>query len=396
MTEMEHSTLAEDEATPVDAGLVMSRKVFALRLGDACPGADAALLKTELLASLETNACADLYVKYCDEFGWMLEDDKLAAMRAKNDAELKQLDERIADAEVNQGDSEVREALLAKAEFFARIGKREEAVAALKATEEKTVAVGQKMDLMFSLLRLDLIHSDYTAVKANLAKARKLFEEGGDWERKNRLKVYEALFYMCIRDFNKAAELFLASIATFTCYELFSYQTFIFYTCVTCVVALDRVTLKSKVVDAPEILTVIGQMPHVAKFVNSLHECDYGSFFAAFCPLADDVAADIYLHPHFRYFMRQVRVVAYSQFLESYKSVTLESMALSFGVGAPFLDAELSAFIAAGRLNCKVDKVAGVVETNRPDAKNALYQTVIKQGDLLLNRVQKLSKVIDL
>jgi hypothetical protein len=44
---------------------------------------------------------------------------------------------RIADAEVNQGDSEVREALLTKAEFFARIGKREEAMAALKATEEK-------------------------------------------------------------------------------------------------------------------------------------------------------------------------------------------------------------------------------------------------------------------
>ena len=39
-------------------------------------------------------ACADLYVKYCEEFGWMLEDDKLAAMRAKNDAELKQCDER--------------------------------------------------------------------------------------------------------------------------------------------------------------------------------------------------------------------------------------------------------------------------------------------------------------
>lgn len=33
-------------------------------------------------------------MKYCEEFGWMLEDDKLAAMRAKNDAELKQCDER--------------------------------------------------------------------------------------------------------------------------------------------------------------------------------------------------------------------------------------------------------------------------------------------------------------
>ena len=32
----------------------------------------------------------------------------------------------------------------------------------------------------------------------------------------------------------------------------------------------------------------------------------------------------------------------------------------------------------------------------RPDAKNALYQQAIKEGDLLLNRLQKLSKVIDI
>lgn len=42
-----------------------------------------------------------------------------------------------------------------------------------------------------------------------------------------------------------------------------------------------------------------------------------------------------------------------------------------------------------------VVQVAGVIETKRPDAKNAQYQAAIKQGDLLLNRLQKLSKVID-
>jgi len=31
----------------------------------------------------------------------------------------------------------------------------------------------------------------------------------------------------------------------------------------------------------------------------------------------------------------------------------------------------------------------------RPDNKNALYQDTIKKGDVLLNRIQKLSKVID-
>lgn len=56
---------------------------------------------------------------------------------------------------------------------------------------------------------------------------------------------------------------------------------------------------------------------------------------------------------------------------------------------------ELSIFIASGRVNCKIDKVAGVLETNRPDVRNAQYQALIRQGDLLLNRVQKLSRVID-
>jgi 26S proteasome regulatory subunit N7 len=56
---------------------------------------------------------------------------------------------------------------------------------------------------------------------------------------------------------------------------------------------------------------------------------------------------------------------------------------------------ELSRFIALGRIHCKIDKVNGIVETTRPDTKNALYQSAIKQGDLLLNRVQKLSRVIN-
>ncbi len=99
---------------------------------------------------------------------------------------------------------------------------------------------------------------------------------------------------------------------------------------------------------------------------------------------------------HAKYFIKEMRVVAYSQFLESYKSVTLESMAKSFGVTPAFLDKELSTFIAAGRINCKIDKVAGIIESNRPDERIALYQKIVKEGDFLLNRIQKLSRAMDL
>ncbi|GMP34043.1 hypothetical protein CsSME_00007089 [Camellia sinensis var. sinensis] len=252
------------------------------------------------------------------------------------------------------------------------------------------------MDLVFHTLQIGFFYMDFDLISKSIDKAKNLFEEGGDWERKNRLKVYEGLYYMSTRNFKKATSLFLDSISTFTTYELFPYDNFIFYTVLTSIISLDRVSLKQKVVDAPEILTVIGKIPHLSGFLNSLYDCQYKSFFSAFAGLTEQIKLDRYLHPHFRYYMREVRTVVYSQFLESYKSVTIEAMAKAFGVTVEFIDLELSRFIAAGKLHCKIDKVAGVLETNRPDAKNALYQATIKQGDFLLNRIQKLSRVIDL
>ena len=76
-------------------------------------------------------------------------------------------------------------------------------------------------------------------------------------------------------------------------------------------------------------------------------------------------------------------------------SVMLSSMATSFNVSTAFLDGELSRFIAAGRLTAKIDKVGDMIETSRSDKKNVQYQNIVKKGDLLLNRIQKLVRVID-
>ncbi|GMP85636.1 hypothetical protein CsSME_00038715 [Camellia sinensis var. sinensis] len=285
----------------------------------------------------------------------------------------------IADAEENLCESEIREAHLAKSLFFIRIGDKEKALEQLKLTESKTVAAGQKMDLVFHTLQIGFFYMDFDLISKSIDKAKK----------KNRLKVYEGLYYMSTRNFKKATSLFLDSISTFTTYELFPYDNFIFYTVLTSIISLDRVSLKLKVVDALEIFTVIGKIPHLLGFLNSLYDCQYnwpdgankiGPLFASLLLV----------------YMREVRTVVYSQFLESYESVTIEAMAKAFGVTVEFIDLELSHFIAAGKLHCKIDKVAGVLETNRPDAKNALYQATIKQGDFLLNRIQKLSRVIDL
>ena len=208
--------------------------------------------------------------------------------------------------------------------------------------------------------------------------------------------MYEGVLLMASRDFAGATKLFLESLSTFTSHELMTYPEFIFYTCVCSVVALKRTELKEKVIDSPEVLSVVDQLPGVSVLVNSLQDCKYRDFMHAFPVVADQVKASTWLHQHHRYFLRETRVMAYGQFLQSYKSVTTASMASAFSVSEAFLDEELSNFIVAGRLNAKIDKVNGVIITNRPDAKNALYQSYIKEGDHLLNRIQKLSRVIDL
>jgi len=242
-----------------------------------------------------------------------------------------------------------------------------------------------------------------------------MIEEGGDWDRRNRLKVYEAYYLMSVRQFLNAANLFIDTLATFNSEELFSYEKNVLYTVITAIVCLDRVSLKEKVIESPEVLTVINNIlrkaggeillssssgnsssSYLGDMLNSFYNSDYKTFFQALAYVTDAIHLEPCLEEHVYYFAREMRIRAYKQFLQSYRSVQIQSMANAFGVTVQYLDKELSRFIALGRLDCKIDAVGGVVETIRPDTKNAHYLSTIKQGDLLLNRVQKLSRVIHL
>ena len=146
--------------------------------------------------------------------------------------------------------------------------------------------------------------------------------------------------------------------------------------------------------------------------MKSLYDCHYDQFFQALATLEQThLLPSRLLSPHARYYVREMRIAAYAQLLESYRSLTIESLSGAFGVSTEFVDrcvlrsfaqgmaltfdfSELSRFIANGRLHASIDKVHGIVETTRPSLKNAQYETVVKQGDVLLNSVQRLSKVL--
>ncbi|GAM18098.1 hypothetical protein SAMD00019534_012730, partial [Acytostelium subglobosum LB1] len=352
-------------------------------------------VKKELITEIEKYKMLPLYKKLAEQLKWP-EDHKLVeSLKADNDAELQGLDDKIKDAVENFGESEIREAMLAKSDYFCRIGDKDRAYSNYRQTYEKTVPLGQKLDLVFTLTRMGLFWMDNEIIKRNIDKAKTLVEEGGDWDRKNRLKTYEAMYLMSIRQFKEASDLFLETVASFTSVEFIEYPIFVQYLVLTSMLHLDRVSLKTKVIDSPDVLSVINDVPQLKELLHSYYDGEYNKFFVHLAHFSDASKSDRYLAAHSSYLTREMRILAYTQFLESYSSVKLDSMADQFGVSFDFIDGELSRFIAAGRINCKIDRVSGVVETTRSDIKNTMYRHTLQHSDNLLNRVQKLSRVIN-
>jgi 26S proteasome regulatory subunit N7 len=61
--------------------------------------------------------------------------------------------------------------------------------------------------------------------------------------------------------------------------ELFSYTSCVSYAVTSSLISLDRVALKSRVVDSPEIRSVIGHVPALESCLNALYDCNYKEFF---------------------------------------------------------------------------------------------------------------------
>ncbi|EHY55425.1 proteasome regulatory particle subunit [Exophiala dermatitidis] len=365
-------------------------------------------------------------------------------LKADNEKELEEYQKEEEEAEEKAGETEVQAARSKRAEFWARVGDKDKAIAAYETVFDKTGPLGTKIDIVLAIIRIGLFFNDKAFVKKQVERADILVESGGDWDRRNRLKAYKGLHLLTVRSYNLAAPLLLDSLSTFTSYELCSYSSLVVYAVLAGSLSLKRVDFKAKVVDAPEIKAILGNneekapgadeemkdvssataerasglvnlntlgtgsavesqteapmdFSSLAGLVNSLYSGNYRNFFLALAAVEENfLTQDRYLYEHRAWFVREMRLRGYQQLLQSYRVVGLATMAQAFGVSVDFLDRDLAKFIAGGRVSCTIDRVQGVIETTRPDDKNKQYADVVKQGDALITKLQKYGQAVRL
>eukprot|EP01065_Artemidia_motanka_P030891 TRINITY_DN37051_c0_g1_i1.p1 TRINITY_DN37051_c0_g1~~TRINITY_DN37051_c0_g1_i1.p1 ORF type:complete len:407 (+),score=181.44 TRINITY_DN37051_c0_g1_i1:75-1295(+) len=353
-------------------------------------------IQQSIIAEVEKHDMADYWLLLSDCFGWKVDDAKLKAMQQRTEKKLAELDEQRKEAEEQGGDEEVRGVVMQKCDIYARVGDKESTV---KANREAIgigkVGLGPKLDFEFQRIRLGLAFNDNDLIQEGLDASHELLKTEGDWERRNRLKVYEGVFLVSKRQFKKGADLLLDALCAFSAPELVSYKDFIFYTVVVAMVVLDRTALHKKILTSSEVLQMWPELPNLKRLVHSLYDCKYIEFFPALGAVCEEMLGRVVTAPHVNYFYREMRLIAFKQFLQSYRSVTLQSMAEAFAIPIESLDNQLCIFIASGRLTAKIDKVSGSVETAQTDSRSYQFHKLLSEGDMLLNRIQRLARVAE-
>ena len=146
-------------------------------------------LKEELLAIIQQDAMTPFYKELCKDLNYVVDESLVSSLESENKTKLEELDKKISDAEANFGESDIRDANLAKAEYLCRIGDKEACLALFRKIQETSLALGQKLDIVFYCIRIGLFYMDTDLIERNIEKAKSLVEQGGDWDRRNRLKV---------------------------------------------------------------------------------------------------------------------------------------------------------------------------------------------------------------
>lgn len=200
---------------------------------------------------------------------------------------------------------------------------------------------------------------------------------------------------MYIRDFSTACQLFTISISTFECTELISYEWFMQYTVLAAMIDLNRRELKKKIIDNPDVLHALHFNTVLKKFITSFYDSEFKEFFSSLAQLETVIKQDMFMHPHYQFYVREMKIKAYDQLLSTYISLNISYMAEQFGVTEEYIENDISKFISAQRLNYKIDKVSRKIINILTDRRSEMFEKVVKHGDLLLNRVQKLYRVLN-
>ena len=386
--------------------ILLSKTRFKLSLGEYQNDEN---LKNEFLDVVTRKNMSRYYEEACKEFDWVIDDDLLNLMRQANKVAWQELESPDNSALEDFARRNWRE----KLEFLCEIGELDRAGdVATPIFKDESNSTSIRIEAAFGLFRISYVRNNFRQMGEIIGEIARLIEKGcassSNWCSRNKLKVYEAVYCLATRNLSRATSLLLDCIPTFESYELLPFKDVVEYTVLSGMISLPRSDLHRQFHNNGMLQqALLAESHRYRDYFYSLYDCHYKEFFRNLAWIELELKANPLLHCHRRYYVREMRLKAYTQLLRAYRTINLSRMASEFGVSEDYIEQEVARCIAAGKLHCKIDNVARAIVTvsaagcdrgRAPDAtcdRGLSYQNAIKRGDTLLNRLKKLGEVID-
>lgn len=351
-------------------------------------------MKTKLLKMIENNLMIDFFQKCVVQN--ILDKNELLINKMKERFEnhMTKLKKELEKTKKEEGEIEIRNMKIKIAEKITLSRDKNTAVKEWEAING--ISIQKNIDILLSILRIALAYEDIDLFKRIRVSCQEQIENSGDWDRRNRFFVYQALYFIQIKNFKEACNLLLKTIPSFIAVEVISFSKMIQYAVLIGIFQLPRIELKIKIINNPEILQAKDELPFLSQFLNNLYNCRYHDFFLSLINVMTLIKQDRLLEVHSNFMLHQYRFIAYEQFLRPYQSVKLKNMSKEFGLSTTFLEKDLCNYITEGILNCVIDTIDGIITIKRFHSNDYNFKQIIKKGDHLFNLLQKLSRNLSL
>lgn len=339
-------------------------------------------LKNKYLEIIKLNNMPSYYKQSCQDLNWNFD-------RKLYDS-MKKINLKISERDFESSQDEL--------DFYLKTGEIEKGTAtAFNIMNNESSFICSdilRLNAGFCLFRLGFMSLDMPLMKKSIQKLKKIIELNKDiissstWYYKNKLKVYEGICRISRGNFEKSANLLLDCISTFESHELVPFKKIIEYMTIAGTLSWTRSEIKKNMIDNGEFRqSSILQDSNLDTFFTSFYNCQYNEFLKNLNSIIlERMKQDPLLHLHGKYYMREIKIRAYSQILNAYSSITLREISQEFDIPIDVIEQDVVEF--SQTLNCKIDKISQCAHIISSTSRENKYKELIKSGNLLLNKVQ--------
>jgi hypothetical protein len=238
--------------------------------------------------------------------------------------------------------------------------------------------------------RIEKWNSEYGEEEEMKKRFRR--EMWGDWDSRNRFNIYNAINYLLSHNFTEASPLMLNSIQTFASTDILNIDSAMILATYLSIIRCPRKDLVSKVVESPEIIQTLLANQVERDFLDHIYNCRYTPFSHLLPAVQDRLLRSPFLASLAPNYLKEARLVAYRQFLQSFQYVKIDAFAQSFGVSADFIEKDVANLISAGRLEARINLVDNIIEMSHTKNKMSQFEQVLVTADVVVNKLNKFTQ----